>query len=185
MNVGTIHSDGLVNVILGRRRIGGVEEGFVKGLKLGDIFVLAGKTVKLIETGVGEIFVENAGGRLPTVPAWNANKMPLASGLAREVAALRTETRPPTRNVESQPPDDIRDWLVERWSISQVNAAADDSITSRISSSFQRNPDGQPDADRDRFRDEEDDPDRVHFFLPYPDRPRAPMTRCRASLFTG
>ena len=142
--------------------IGGVEEGFVKGLKLGDIFVLAGKSVKLIETGVGEIFVENAGGRLPTVPAWNANKMPLASGLAREVAALRSELD--RRLVEeSHSTDDIRDWLVERWSISQINAAAiiDHFQNQLIFSEI-------PTAGRmliESFRDEEDDPDRVHFFF--------------------
>jgi len=70
----------VVQVYLGKRRLGTVDEGFMKGLKLGDIFVLAGRTVRLIETGVGEATVEDAIGRLPTVPAWNANKMPLSSG---------------------------------------------------------------------------------------------------------
>ncbi len=162
MNVGTIHADGMVSVLLGRRRLGQVEESFVKGLKMGDVFVLAGKTVKLIEAGVGEIKVENAGSRLPTVPAWNANKMPLASGLAREVAALRTEMN--RRLVEkSQPESKVADWLVERWSISQVNAAAvidhfqNQLILSKI-----------PTANRlliERFVDEKEDPERIHFFF--------------------
>ena len=162
MNIGTIHADGLVNVMLGRRRLGGVEEGFVKGLKLGDIFVLAGRTVKLIDTGVGEIFVENAGGRLPTVPAWNANKMPLASGLANEVAELRTEM---DRRlvVESLPAEAIADWLAEAWSISKTNASAvvDHFQNQLIISEI-------PTSKRlliESFRDEEDDPDRVHFFF--------------------
>lgn len=162
MNVGTIHADGMVNVVLNRRRLGSVEEAFVKGLKNGDIFVLGGKTVKLIEAGVGEIFVENAAGRLPTVPTWNAHKIPLGSGIAQEVARLRTEID--RRLVgESQPAETVADWLIEQWSISRINALAivehfeNQRLLSRI-----------PTADRmiiEAFRDERDDPERVHYFF--------------------
>lgn len=120
-NVGVIHTEGMVSVILGKRRLGQIEEGFLKRLKLGDIFVLAGRTVRLVETGVAEVKVENAAGKLPTVPAWNANKMPLASGLAREVALLRTEL---ARRLEKEEPSETTDWLVERYEISQTNAEA-------------------------------------------------------------
>jgi ATP-dependent Lhr-like helicase len=121
VNVGVIHTEGMVSVILGKRRLGQIEESFLKRLKLGDIFVLAGRTVRLIETGVTEVKVEDAVGRLPTVPAWNANKMPLASGLAREVAKLRTEL---AHRMEAEEKEDTADWLVERYEISQTNAEA-------------------------------------------------------------
>ncbi|MEM6917011.1 MAG: DEAD/DEAH box helicase, partial [Verrucomicrobiota bacterium] len=111
VNIGTIHADGMVNVLLNRRRLGSVEERFIKGLKPGDIFVLAGKTVKLIESSPAEVIVENAAGRLPTVPSWNANKMPLGSGIAQEVARLRTEVDRKLL-VEEEPKEDIADWLV-------------------------------------------------------------------------
>ena len=162
VNVGTIHADGMVNVLLNRRRLGAVEERFVKNLTPGDIFVLAGKTVKLIETTPTEVLVENAAGRLPTVPSWNANKMPLASGIAREVARLRTELDR-RLNVEREEASDSADWLVEEWSISQTNAEAildhfrNQSLISRI-----------PTERRfliERFVDEEDDPERIHFFF--------------------
>jgi ATP-dependent Lhr-like helicase len=120
-NVGVIHTEGMVSVILGKRRLGQIEESFLKRLKLGDIFVLAGRMVKLIETGVTEVKVQDATGRLPTVPAWNANKMPLASGLAREVAKLRTEL---ARRMNAEEKEDTADWLVERYEISQTNAEA-------------------------------------------------------------
>jgi ATP-dependent Lhr-like helicase len=97
VNIGTIHADGMVSVLLKRRRLGSVEEAFVKGLKPGDIFVLAGRTVKLIDSSPTEVTVEDAKGRLPSVPSWNASKMPLASGIANEVARLRTERFLPTR----------------------------------------------------------------------------------------
>jgi ATP-dependent Lhr-like helicase len=163
VNVGTIHADGMVNVLLNRRRLGAVEERFVKGLKPGDIFVLAGKTVKLIDSSPAEVIVENAAGRMPTVPSWNANKMPLGSGIAREVARLRTELDA-RLNGEQQGHEDIADWLVAEWSISQTNAEAiiehfeNQSLISKI-----------PTQERfltERFVDEEDEEDeRVHFFF--------------------
>lgn len=161
-NIGTIHADGMVNVKLNRKRLGAVEEGFVKGLKIGDIFVLAGKTVKLVETGLAEIIVENAAGRLPTVPTWNANKMPLASGIATEVAHLRTELDR-RLNGENQAESEIADWLVEEWSISSVNAAAiidhfqNQCLLSRIPTEHV--------FLIEKFYDEKDDPERVHFFF--------------------
>jgi len=163
VNIGTIHADGMVSVLLHRRRLGSVEEGFVKGLKPGDIFVLAGKTVKLIESSPAEVTVENAAGRLPTVPSWNASKMPLASGMAREVARLRTELDA-RLNERGEEHDVVSDWLVEEWSISGTNASAiidhftNQSLLSKIP------------TDRrfliERYVDEDDkEDDRVHFFF--------------------
>ena len=121
-NVGVIHTEGMVSVYLGKRRLGQVEESFMKRVKIGDIFVLAGRMVRLLETGVGEAKVEDARGRLPTVPAWNANKMPLSSGLANEVAGLRTELA--ARVGSDEPRESLQDWLVERFLISTSNADA-------------------------------------------------------------
>lgn len=120
-NVGVIASEGMVSVWLGRRRLGQIEESFLKRLKEGDIFVLAGRTVRLIETGVMEIKVEDAKGRMPTVPTWNANKMPLASGLARAMTEFRTEL---AERFFSESKEAITDWLVERFIISTSNAQA-------------------------------------------------------------
>ncbi len=119
VNIGTIASEGMVRVYLGNRRIGEVEESFVKGLQPGDLFVLGGRTVKLVDTGVLEIKVEAADGRLPTIPSWNANKMPLTSGLASEVTKLRGEM---AERLEKNTAEEVADWLVERFTISSVNA---------------------------------------------------------------
>jgi ATP-dependent Lhr-like helicase len=122
VNIGTIHSEGFIDVLLRRRRLGSVEENFIKQLRIGDLFVLGGRIVRLIDTGVQEAYVERADGNLPTVPRWNAAKMPLTSGLARAVRRLRTELEKEVR--ESSDDAAIADWLVERYEISMANAQA-------------------------------------------------------------
>ena len=161
VNVGTIAATGLVQVYLGRRRLGGVEEGFAKGLKIGDYFVLSGRVVRLEETGVAEIKVSAADGRQPSVPTWNANKMPLASGLAKEVTAFRTNLY--KRICQDLKEEELLDWLVETWDISMLNAEA-------VLQHF-RNQLKLSDIPREKFlliekfTDPEDDPDRRHFFF--------------------
>ncbi len=122
VNIGTIHSEGFIDVLLRRRRLGSVEENFIKQLQIGDLFVLGGRIVRLIDTGVQEAYVERADGQLPTVPRWNAAKMPLTSGLARAVRQLRTELDTQVRG--SSDDAAVADWLVERYEISIANAQA-------------------------------------------------------------
>src|SRR2546423_5124683 len=122
VNIGTIHSEGFIDVLLRRRRLGSVEENFIKQLQIGDLFVLGGRIVRLVDTGVQEAYVERADGQLPTVPRWNAAKMPLTSGLARAVRQLRTEL---DAQIRSRSDDgEIADWLVEHYEISTANAQA-------------------------------------------------------------
>src|SRR6185295_11594043 len=109
VNIGTIHSEGFIDVLLRHRRLGSVEENFIKQLKIGDLFVLGGRTVRLIDTGVQEAYVERADGHLPTIPRWNAAKMPLTSGLARAVRKLRTDLEARVRG--STDDRTIVDWL--------------------------------------------------------------------------
>jgi ATP-dependent Lhr-like helicase len=119
VNIGTITSDSFVDVLLHRRRIGSVEDNFIKRLQIGDLFVLGGRVLRLIDTGVQEAFVERADGHLPTVPRWNAAKMPLTSGLARAVRKLRTDLEQELRR--SSDDNAARDWLVENYDLSMAN----------------------------------------------------------------
>ncbi len=121
VNIGTIVSEGFVDVILKRRRIGSVEEAFIKQLNLGDLFVLGGRVLRLIDTGVQEAHVERADGQLPTIPRWNAAKMPLTSGLARAVRQLRADLRQQLTTMQDA---NAADWLVEQFQISLANAQA-------------------------------------------------------------
>jgi ATP-dependent Lhr-like helicase len=122
VNIGTIVSEGFVDVLLKRRRLGSVEENFIKQLQIGDLFILAGRVLRLIDTGVNEAYVERADGHLPTVPRWNAAKMPLTSGLARAVRQLRADL---TKHMASEDRKEASvDWLVENYDLSIANAQA-------------------------------------------------------------
>ncbi len=122
VNIGTIISEGFVSVLLKRRRLGSIEESFVKQLQIGDLFILAGRVLRLIDTGVDEAHVERADGHLPTVPRWNSAKMPLTSGLARAVRQLRSEL---AGHIESRKGvGNATDWLVEHYDLSAANAQA-------------------------------------------------------------
>lgn len=92
-NVGVIPETGAVSVRLKARSLGTVEEMFVRQLNVGDVFVVAGRPVRLERVGQMEVFVTRAEGALPTIPRWNANKMPLSNRVAREIADFRRELR--------------------------------------------------------------------------------------------
>ncbi len=149
VNIGTIVSESFVDVFLKRRRLGSVEENFIKQLQIGDLFVLGGRIVRLVDTELQAAYVERADGHLPTVPRWNAAKMPLTSGLAAGVRTLRGEIAerldgagpPPGRRIVVEkdegynPParrragsnsrkENVSDWLVENYEISAANAEA-------------------------------------------------------------
>jgi ATP-dependent Lhr-like helicase len=118
-NVGTISSDQMIQVKLKRRNLGQVEESFMKRLRIGDVFVLNGRCVRLVSTELLTAKVVEAKSTLPTVPRWNANKMPLASGLAEETVRLRTELA--ARIADD---DDAMSWLQSEYGLSKGNAEA-------------------------------------------------------------
>ncbi len=122
VNIGTIVSESFVDVLLRRRRLGSVEENFIKQLQIGDLFVLGGRIVRLVDTGLQAAYVERADGHLPTVPRWNASKMPLTSGLAEGVRNLRAELA--NRLARETEDGATLDWLVENYEISIANGEA-------------------------------------------------------------
>jgi ATP-dependent helicase Lhr and Lhr-like helicase len=119
-NIGTIATESMVQVQLGRRKLGQVEESFMKGLRPGDVFVLNGRTIRLIETRLLTAKVAAADSSVPTVPRWYANKMPLASGLADEVVRLRTEVAGRLQTSA----ETAAAWLRSEYSLSAANARA-------------------------------------------------------------
>ncbi|MET0263224.1 MAG: DEAD/DEAH box helicase [Rariglobus sp.] len=121
-NVGTISADQMIQVKLKRRNLGTVEESFMKRLRPGDVFVLNGRCVRLVDTYLLTAKVVEAKSSLPTVPRWNANKMPLASGLADEVTRLRTALAAQLEVADSGVT--ANEWLMKTYDLSRGNAEA-------------------------------------------------------------
>jgi ATP-dependent Lhr-like helicase len=120
-NIGTIATESMVQVQLGRKKLGQVEESFIKGLRPGDVFVLNGRTIRLKETRLLTAKVAAADSAVPTVPRWYANKFPLASGLAAEVARLRTEV---AKRLTEPTADCAAAWLQSEYHLSPANVRA-------------------------------------------------------------
>lgn len=118
-NVGTIVSEPLIAVRLGGRHLGQVEESFLKRLVPGDVFVLNGRCVRLLDVRLLTARVARADAARPTVPRWNANKMPLASGLCAEVVRLRTGV---AERLDAG--DEAEAWLRAEYALSALNARA-------------------------------------------------------------
>lgn len=130
-NAGTIPSEGSVHVRLRGRSLGSVEESFMRGLQVGDVFMIAGRAVRLLRTGGLEAVVERADHATPTVPRWNANKMPLSNRVADEIAAFRREIRARLEAAAASMGDlerehdsaELARWVDQRLTCGPTNAA--------------------------------------------------------------
>lgn len=120
-NIGTIAGEGVVNVLLRNTRIGSVEEGFLRRLRVGDVFSLAGRPLRLERIGLMECWVARADGSVPTVPRWGANKFPLANRVAKEIRAFRGELR--SRLEARAPVSELLEWIAARLDCGAANAA--------------------------------------------------------------
>ncbi|MBN2013730.1 MAG: ATP-dependent helicase [Candidatus Altiarchaeota archaeon] len=88
-NVGTIPEESYVTVKIGTQRVGKVEEGFLERLKKGDIFVLGGNIYQFRYARGQTAQVSPAVGRVPTVPSWFSEQLPLSFDLASSVGRFR------------------------------------------------------------------------------------------------
>jgi ATP-dependent helicase Lhr and Lhr-like helicase len=120
-NIGTISSEGVVQVLLRNTRIGSIEEGFFRRLRIGDVFALAGRALRVERAGAMECFVTRADGTTPTVPRWGANKFPLANRVAREIRSFRRELRERFEAGDAAGP--LQDWISRRLDCGPTNAA--------------------------------------------------------------
>lgn len=117
-NIGVIPNVGQVQVRLKNKNLGSVEESFIRMLKIGDVFMMAGRPVRLDKVTQMEAWVSKADGSLPTVPRWNANKMPLSNRVAQEINLFRKELSAAFEKGN----EGIPAWIAERLDCGQANA---------------------------------------------------------------
>ncbi len=88
-NLGTIPDETNIKVKIGETIVGTITEPFLEKLKPGDIFVLGGEAYEFRYTRGLTATVRTSGGRLPTVPSWISEMLPLSFELASEIQKLR------------------------------------------------------------------------------------------------
>jgi ATP-dependent helicase Lhr and Lhr-like helicase len=88
-NTGTIPDETNVIVKVGEVPIGTIAEPFLERLKRGDVFVLGGDTYEFLFARGMVAQVRQSAGRLPTVPSWYSEMLPLNYDLAREIQKFR------------------------------------------------------------------------------------------------
>ncbi len=90
LNIGTIPDTVSVNVYSeGNKWVGSIEEEFLGRLKPGDIFVLGGKPYRFDHSREMRAYVTRAESRMPTIPPWFSEQLPLTYELAVEIGKFR------------------------------------------------------------------------------------------------
>ena len=88
-NIGTIPSETSIKVKVGETIIGTITEPFLERLKPGDVFVLGGESYEFRYTRGLTATVKTSGGKLPTVPSWISEMLPLSFELASMIQQFR------------------------------------------------------------------------------------------------
>ena len=127
-NIGVIPSVGQVRIRLKSQSLGSVEESFLRQLKIGDVFIIAGRAVRLERVSQMEAWVSRADGALPTVPRWNAAKMPLSNRVCQEIISFRdglktiTSTRAAEELANPDFSEHATEWIAKRLDCGRTNA---------------------------------------------------------------
>lgn len=92
LNIGTIPDEVSVNVYgEGNKWIGSIQEEFLSRLKPGDIFVLGGRLYRFDHSREMKAYVTRADSKIPTIPPWFSEQLPLTYELALEIGRFRHE----------------------------------------------------------------------------------------------
>ena len=122
-NIGTIPNDGVVRILLRNSQLGTVEESFLRQLRVGDVFALGGRALRLDRIGTMEAWVSRADGSVPTVPRWGANKMPLSNRVGLEISRFRAELRARLESIPFEQSPGLAPWVARRLECEEPNAA--------------------------------------------------------------
>jgi len=106
LNAGVILDAPMLEVKIGRRALGRVEESFVQQLEPGDTFLFAGRVLAFERLEKTTVHARPTPSREPMVPAYLGGRLPLSANLADRVRAFLAEPAAWGRF-----PDEVREWL--------------------------------------------------------------------------
>ena len=88
MNIGTIVEAPMLQVKIGQRKLGQIEEFFVNHLTVGDTFLFAGQVVKFEGLRDMAVQVSRTNSGTPKIPSYDGGKLPLSTHLSLRVRQL-------------------------------------------------------------------------------------------------
>ncbi len=88
-NIGTIPDESFATVKVGDHVIGKVDEAFLERLRRGDVFVLGGEKYEFLYSKGMAAYVNASVSRVPTIPSWFSEMLPLSFDLAMEIGRFR------------------------------------------------------------------------------------------------
>ena len=106
MNIGTIVESPMLQVKMGRRKLGTIEENFINHLAPGDTFLFAGSVVRFEGLHEMIVMVTRTAAKDAKIPSYDGGKLPLSTHLSFRVRQLLEE-----RTEWSSLPDNVRAWL--------------------------------------------------------------------------
>ncbi len=119
-NVGTIPDESTIGVAgAGGHAIGRLDESFASSMRVGDVFLLEGRTHRVEEIGPRGLRVKPHAGR-PTVPQWSSHLKGIPHALASEIDVLRNGVADALR---AGGPQRALAYLRQRYALDGVEAA--------------------------------------------------------------
>ncbi len=117
-NVGTIHSEESVRVVVEGVEVGTLEAAYAERLQQGDRFLLDGRALEFrgLEGHTLRAVVRAGEADLPR---WTSDRQSLSADLARDLAAFRDEA---ARRLVLDGPEALRAWLVEAFDLEPEDA---------------------------------------------------------------
>lgn len=108
MHIGTIVSDPMMKVkFLSGGYVGVIEEWFIAGMKPGDVFTLAGRTLEFVMIKDMTCIVKKSSSKKSRIPSWQGGRMPLSANLG---FMLRKKFDEAGLEIEKNP-DDYRERI--------------------------------------------------------------------------
>ena len=119
-NIGTIPDVTTIDVVLQgfRTMIGQISEKFAERLQTQDIFVLGGKSYEFVRSVGNKILVENAPGRVPTVPSWGGEAQTRTLEVSEELDHLLQNV---VAKLEVSKTEAV-DWIISRYPVGEIEA---------------------------------------------------------------
>lgn len=118
LNAGVILDAPMLEVKLGRRSLGRVEESFAEQLTAGDTFLFSGRVLEFERLEKTTLYARPSLSREPMVPAYLGGRLPLSANLADRVRGFLAA--PATWH---RFPEGVREWLEMQRSVSVLPAA--------------------------------------------------------------